>query len=104
MPEKEEELIVELPLVEDGLVTIRCQWEDLLEHFNLQMWLRSRVTAEQRMHHTREYFSKFILGNDSTPYSQMATNVVKFKCPQNRNEEEAQSAARAANTLHRTQL
>ena len=59
------------------------------------MCLGSRIMEEQRMQHTREYFSKFILGNASTPSSQTATNVFKFKCPETRNEEEPQSAPRA---------
>ena len=75
-------------------MTIRCHWEDLLEHFDLQMCLGFRITAEQRMLHTKEYFSKFILGKASTPSSQQATNVSKFKCPQTRNKEESQSDAR----------
>ena len=91
--------------MEYGLVTISCQWEDMFELFDLQMQLGSRVMAEQRMQHTREYFSKFILGKASTPSSQMATNVSKCKCPQTRNEEESQSAARAVKrNLSRTNI
>ena len=47
------------------------------------------------MEQTKENFSKFIIGEKSTPSSQVATNVAKFKIPKIRNEEEAQATARA---------
>ena len=93
-PEKEVELIAEFPPEDDGLVTIRCQWEDLLEHFKLQMWLGCRVTTKQCMQHTKEYFSKFTLGKASITSSQMGTNVSTFKSPKTRNEEEALQSKR----------
>ena len=37
VPVEDIEVTAEIPPVDDGLVTIRFRWEDLLEHFDLQM-------------------------------------------------------------------
>ena len=48
--------------------------------------------AEQRLDQTKEFFSKFILGQKSVP--QVAKSVPKYKIPKIRSEEGSQTAAR----------
>ena len=87
---KEVEITAEIPMVDNGFVTIKCQWEDLLDYHDHQNQLRFRTMANQRMDSTKEFFEKFTLSTNSA--SKMAST--KYKIPKVRNEEGSQPAVR----------
>ena len=59
------EITAEIPAADDGLVTIRCSWEDLLDYYDHQSQLGCRTTVEKRIAETKEFFSNKLFGNSS---------------------------------------
>ena len=61
------EITAEIPAPNDGIITIRCRWEDLLDYHDHQNQLGCRTTVKQRIASTKEFFQNKLGSNSQVP-------------------------------------